>query len=114
MDLKMKAEIFTGNAEPVWDVKVEKGLVPIISGEEEDMQTATLAGFLEAGTIPQLPDVGVPWQDFLSKQLTFGELDSYIRQSIVAAGQESYYPQYEIDEENERLTMTVGREKYEY
>lgn len=106
----MKAETITATAEPVWDIKVENNLVPIISGDEENMQNATLAGFLETGTIPQLPSVGVPWQEFLTNGLTFGELDSYIRQSIEAAGQENYYPQYEIDDENQRLTMTVGRE----
>lgn len=106
----MRAETIARGKEPVWDLRVKDGAVPIISGDEEYMQTATLAGFLEYGTIPQLPEVGVPWQEFLTKDITFGELDSYIRQSISAAGQDEYYPQYEIDDAAGILTMTVGKE----
>lgn len=108
MDLKMKSEELSNFEYPIWDLKVENGIVPIITDDEEAMQTATLAGFLELGSIPQLPNVGVPWTDFLTKKITFGELDTLVRQSIQDAGKSEFYPKYDI--QGEVLTMTVGRD----
>ena len=105
MDCKMETEKTTEKY-PVWDVRVTNGIVPIISGNEERMQTAVMAGFIEMGTIPKLDNVGVPWQAFLSGKITFGELDASIRTSIRSAGVEEFYPQYEI--KNDKITMTVG------
>lgn len=107
MDIKMDAESITATAHPVWDVKVEKGIVPMITGDEEDLQTATLAGFLEKGSIPLLPDAGVSWSDYLTKEITFGELDAEVRDSISEAGKDNFYPDYEI--ENDQLVMTIGK-----
>jgi hypothetical protein len=106
MDLKMKAENIKSTGS-TWDCKVINGNVPIISGEEENLQCAILAGFIQKSTIPQLPDVGVPWTDFLTKKITFGELDYYIRDNLLKVGREDYTPQYEIDGNN--LTMTMGK-----
>lgn len=110
MDLKMKVEEIT-TAGTVWDCKVKDGIVPIISDDTEDLQTATLAGFLIRGTIPQLPDAGVPWTEFLTKGLTFGELDFYVRDSLMKVEKETFYPQYEI--QNDQLTMSIGKLKQE-
>lgn len=106
MDLKMKSEEITTSG-TIWDCKVEDGIVSIISGDEEDLQTATLAGFLIRGTIPQLPEVGVPWTEFLTQKITFGELDYYIRDSLNKVEKETYYPQYEIVKD--QLTMSIGK-----
>ena len=107
MDLKMKAEVITASNFPVWDVKVKDGIVPIISGEEEELQTATLAGFLEKNTIPLLPDAGVPWTDYMTGKITFGELDADVRDSLSAAAKDNYYPDYEITDD--KLVMTIGK-----
>ena len=107
MDCKLKAQDITNFANPIWDVKVVNGCVPIISGDEQDLQCATIATFLEYGTVEQLPDVGVPWTEFLTNDLSFAELDMNIRQSIYNAGQSQYYPDYSI--EDEKLYVTVGR-----
>lgn len=112
MDLKMKAMDKESEAS-VWDCKVSKGIVPIITGEDENLQTATLAGLLIKGSIPQLPEVGVPWTQYLDKDITFGELDYYVRDSIMNSGKTEFYPDYQI--ENDQLTMTVGKvENKEY
>ena len=103
----MKAEEFTSTY-PVWDIKTEDGIVPIISGDKEDTQVATLACFLQVGTIPQLPEAGVSWTDFLTGVKTFGEIDAQIRESIRNAGKFEYMPIYKI--ENDRLTLEVGKE----
>ena len=110
MDLKMRAEDITTNG-ITWDCKVIDGIVPIVSGDEEELQAATQAGFLIRGTVPQLPDVGVPWTDFLTQKLTFGELDFYVRESLRLTEKETFYPKYNI--ENGKLTMSVGKLKAE-
>jgi hypothetical protein len=106
MDLKMKAESVSGDY-PVWDVKVENGIVPIIHDDEEDLQTATLAAFLDKGTIPLLPDMGVPWTDFMGGNISFGDLDNDIRVAIRDAGQDTYEPVYSL--ENGRLVVGVRK-----
>ena len=106
MDLKMKAEDIT-DAGVTWDCDVEKGIVPIIIDDKEDLQCATLAGFLITGTVPQLPEAGVPWTDFLTKKITFGVLDFYVRESLVNVGKDNFYPEYDIEED--KLTMKVGK-----
>lgn len=106
MDLKMKVEDIT-TAGVSWDCKVKGGIVPIITGDEEALQCATQAGFLITGTVPQLPEVGVPWTDFLTNKMTFGELDFYVRDSLQAVGKETYYPQYDI--QDDKLTMSIGK-----
>ena len=110
MDLKMRAEDIS-TAGVNWDCEVKYGDVPIITDETENVQSATLAGFLIVGTIPQLQDAGVPWTDFLTGKSTFGVLDFYIRDSLIAAGKEDYYPQYDVIDDH--LTMTVGKVEQE-
>lgn len=107
MDLKMRAEVVENGKFPVWDVKVENGIVPIISGDEEDMQTATLAGFLERNSIPLLPEAGVPWTDYINGEITFGELDADVRDSLSAAAKDNFYPDYELIDD--KLIMTIGK-----
>lgn len=103
----MRAEEFTAEY-PIWDVKTEGSIVPIISGDKESIQIATLACFLEKGTIPQLPEAGVEWSAFLTKDKTFGELDAEIRDSLRMADKVEYQPYYEI--EGDRLTLAVSKE----
>ena len=90
-----------------WDCDVKDGLVPIIKDDEEDLQCATIAGFLIVGTVPQLPEAGVPWTDFLTGKITFGVLDFYVRESLLNVGKDNFYPEYDIEED--QLTMKVGK-----
>lgn len=107
MDLRMKGEEISETKYPEWDVKVENGIVPIISGDEEDLQQATLASFIDYGTIPLLPELGVEWTEFFTGNSTFGELDMNIRESLNKAGKTTFYPKYSID--NEKMTMNIGK-----
>lgn len=106
MDLKMNAEDITDQG-VTWDCTVEDGIVPIIMDDKEDLQCATLAGFLITGTVPQLPDAGVPWTDFLTGKITFGVLDFYVRESLLNVGKDNFYPEYDI--EGDKLTMSIGK-----
>lgn len=107
MDMKMAAEVKRPNEYPIWDVKVENGIVPFVTGANEDLQRAILAGFLERGTIPNLPLQGVPWTRYLAKEITFGDLDVAVRESLRLAGADGYQPEYDLD--GDRLTMMVGK-----
>ena len=107
MDMQMAAERLGGNTPPIWDVKVKDGNVPIISGLLEKQQQATLAGFLEQGTIPNLPLAGVPWVKYLTKEITFGDLDVAVRDSLQKAGADGYQPEYDLD--GDKLTMKIGK-----
>jgi hypothetical protein len=106
MDLKMNAEEITDQGVS-WDCDVKDGLVPIIKDDEEDLQCATIAGFLIVGTVPQLPEAGVPWTDFITGKITFGVLDFYVRESLLNVGKDNFYPEYDIEED--QLTMKVGK-----
>ena len=106
MDLKMNAEEITDQGVS-WDCDIKDGLVPIIKDDEEDLQCATIAGFLIVGTVPQLPEAGVPWTDFLTGKITFGVLDFYVRESLLNVGKDNFYPEYDIEED--QLTMKVGK-----
>lgn len=106
MDLKMKAEDITDQGVS-WDCEVVNGIVPIITDDKEDLQCATIAGFLITGTVPQLPEAGVPWTDFLTNKITFGVLDFYVRESMRNVGENNFYPEYDLTED--QLTMKVGK-----
>lgn len=107
MDAQMKTQEMTSTF-PVWDVKLVDGEVPIIQGDTEDIQTALMATVLELGTIPNLPNAGVPWTDFLTGKIVFGELDSYIRESMNNAGMNRFVPDYQIIDD--QLYVNVKRE----
>lgn len=106
MDLKMKAEEIS-TAGVSWDCQVSDGIVPIIQDDTEELQCATIAGFLIVGTVPLLPNAGVPWSDFLTGKITFGVLDFYVRESLKNVQKDNFYPQYDIEED--QLTMSVGK-----
>ena len=107
MDIKMKTQEAT-TTYPVWDLEVENGIVPILKDEEENIQQAILAAFIEKGTVPEMPDVGIEWTNYLTGDLTFGELNAQIRQSLSNAEKDEFRPEYLIDDD--KLTMTVTKE----
>lgn len=106
MDIKMNTEEISTSGVS-WDCVVKNGIVPVVTDEEEDLQCATLAGFLISGTVPQLPDAGVPWTEFLTGGINFGALDYYVRESLNNVEKETFYPEYSIDED--KLLMSIGK-----
>jgi hypothetical protein len=109
MDILMtSAETPSGN---VWDIDIDKNIAPIISGEQENSQMASLACFLEKGTIKQLPEIGVEWSKYLTGQKSFGEIDAQIRISLLNAGLETYRPDYQIV--GDKLTLNIISPKEE-
>jgi hypothetical protein len=110
MDIKMQSETIESGKLPVWDFYIsDDGKASMIFDEEEDLQEAQIAAYLTKGSTPQLrADEYVDWLGFFLGQITFGELDAQIKQSIQNAGQTDYYPQYEI--ENEKLKVVITKE----
>lgn len=110
MDLQMSSSTeTTPTAFSTWDFDVQNGSVALISGDLADVQAASMAAFLQVGTIPQLPDVGVPWVEFLTGQATFGDIDAAIRKAAFTANVSNFAPQYDF--ENGRLTVTMTATK---
>lgn len=107
MDIEMRIQEKTATF-PVWDLKVESGIVPILTDDKEDIQGAILACFIEKNTVPELPDVGVEWTGYLTGEISFGELDAQIRQSLSNAEKDEFRPEYQL--EDDRLTLTVTKE----
>lgn len=89
----------------IWDIDIEGNIAPILDGEKESVQIASMACFLEKGTIPQLPEMGVEWAAYLSGQKTFGEIDAQIRISLMNAGKMNYRPDYQII--GDKLTLNI-------
>ncbi|MDY2843895.1 MAG: hypothetical protein SOT81_07940 [Treponema sp.] len=58
--------------------------------------------------MPELPDVGVEWTGYLTGEISFGELDAEIRQSLSNAEKDEFRPEYQL--EDDRLTLTVTKE----
>lgn len=106
MDLQMSSSTTgTENAFPDWDFDVQSGVVELISGDTERVQTASMAAFLQVGSIPQLPTIGVPWVEFLTNVATFGDIDAAIRKAAFQAGVSDFTPFYDF--ENAKLTVTM-------
>lgn len=106
MDLQMDSSTEpTATAFPVWDFTVSSGIVSFLTGDLADVQAAGMAAFIQLGSIPQLPNLGVPLAEYLTKSVTFGDLDAAIRQSAQNANVPSYVPNYEVV--NGRLIVTM-------
>lgn len=106
MDLQMSSSTEqTGTSFPTWDFNVVAGVVPLISGDLERVQTAAMAAFIQVGSVPQLPEVGVPWAEFLTGGATFGDIDAAIRKAALASNVSEFQPVYDF--ENGRLTVTM-------
>ncbi len=96
-----------GNGFPTWDFVVENGIVPIVEGTVEEAQGATIAVFLLKNSIPQLPDVGIPWSPFLTEDLQFNEVDGEIRTTLTGLGYVDFSPVYDIV--NDKLVVNVKK-----
>ncbi len=110
MDAKMASTTpGTFSTFPTWDFAIVNGACPLLTGDDESVQLAAMAAYIQVGTIPQLPDVGVPWTEFLTGTANGGDLDAAIRKNVAAAGQSEYNPDYEIF--NNQLVVTMRRLK---
>lgn len=82
--------------ERIWDFQITaEGTLATIETKAETQQRATVASFLQRGTIPQLPNTGVQWAEFLTGSILPAELNSQILENIhELADTYSYTPKY--------------------
>ena len=104
MDIKMGS---SSGVPPTWDVVSVNGVVGFITGEEENLQCAEFATFLNLGSTPQLPNEGVDWLGFFTGSTTFGEVDSKIRENLINSKGNKYFPDYELV--NNKISATLKR-----
>jgi hypothetical protein len=105
IDAQMTSTVTSSSAYPTWDFNVVGNIVPIIQDTLAEQQSANVAAFLQIGTIPQLPGIGVDWTGYLTGNLSFGDLDQAIRASLLAVGLSTFSPNYDIV--GSKLTTTI-------
>ena len=96
MDALMQSSQSLPNQYQTWDYYVQDGIVPILTGSVEESQAATIAAFIQLGTIPQLPDSGIPWVEFFTGTVQFNQIDNAIKLILTQLGLTSFYPQYNL------------------
>lgn len=109
MDALLESTKIASGSFPSWDFATKGDVVPIITGAQADAQGAAVTAYTQRGTIPQLPDVGIPWAESLTGDVSFGEVDNKIRNDIVANGHDDYEVTYKLV--NDKLTANVEKKK---
>jgi hypothetical protein len=106
MDIQMTS---TAGSPLIWDITIDSnGCAVLIYDLNERKQQAKVASFLTLGSTPQNPDDGVDWQGFFTGSISFGELDSQIKDNIAKVNDSSLYPDYEIN--NNGLNVAIKQE----
>ena len=65
-----------------WDIDVNDGMPEVVPDGGEEGQEAAVISYLETNTIPLMPEKGVNWAGYLSKQLSLAEIDTKIRENL--------------------------------
>lgn len=99
----------TTEKEPIQDFAItNKGELKTIFGENEIEQRAILSAFLQKGSIPQLPETGVEWAEFVTGDITPAEINSQVLKSIhECANTYSYLPYYSYIDD--KLLVSIKR-----
>ena len=111
LDLLISKTINETTKEPIVDfVPTKDGQLQVLYAESAIKQRAVLASFTQRGSIPQLPDVGVDWVEFLTEQRSAAEINSQIMDTMHKnADTYNYIPKYETT--NDKLTVTIEENK---
>ena len=106
MDFEMISYKDEDTHENIWDFKVKNGILQTVDYTSATHQRSIIATYLQRGTIPQLPDVGIQWVEFMTNTVMPNELNVQIRQSIMNfSGELSYMPKF--SEEDGKLVVEV-------
>lgn len=111
LDLLISKTIDETTKEPIIDfVPTKDGQLQVLHAENAVKQRAVLASFIQRGGIPQLPNVGVDWVEFLTEQRSAAEINSQIFNAMHEyADTYNYMPKYETT--NDKLTVTIEENK---
>lgn len=111
LDLLISKTINNTTKESIVDfVPTKDGQLQVLYAENAVKQRAVLSSFTQRGSIPQLPDVGIDWVEFLTEQRSAAEINSQIFTSMHEyANTYDYIPKYETS--NNELTVTIEENK---
>ena len=111
LDLLISKTVDVNTKEPIVDfVPTKDGQLQAIYAENAVKQRAVLASFTQRGSVPQLPDVGVDWVEFLTEQRSAAEINSQIFDAMHEyANTYNYIPKYETTKD--KLTVTIEENK---
>ena len=111
VDLLITKTIDPISKEPILDfTSTEEGCLQELYAENAVKQRAVLISSVQKGTIPQLPEVGVEWTEFITGQVSPAEINSQIMDVMHRyADTYNYVPKYET--ENDRLVVTIEENK---
>lgn len=92
---------------PIIDYAInDEGALDLLGTKAEEQQRVIVAAFTQRGTIPQLPEAGVQWAEYLTKQISASELNSQIMKAIQdCGGSFAYRPEYNTIKD--RLIVTI-------
>lgn len=106
MDIEMIDGVDKETHEKYWDFKVKDGKIQTVDYTVATKQRSIIATYLQRGTIPQLPDVGNQWVEFVTGTVMPNTLNTQIRKSIMElTGQLPFLPKY--SEEDGQLKVEV-------
>ena len=111
LDLLISKTISETTKEPIVDfVPTKDGQLQALYSNEAVKQRAIVSSFTQRGSIPQLPNVGVEWVEFLSEERSPAEINSQIFDAMHNnANTYDYIPKYETF--NNELTVTIEEKK---
>ena len=91
-----------------WDIDVEDGIAVCVPDGAEEDQEASVVAYLEANTIPLMPERGIDWAGYLNKKKSLSEIDYDIREGLKTyLDTVLYTPTY--SSEGGKLTLHMGK-----
>lgn len=79
------------------DINIENGRAEeLVDDNAIQAQRATVAGYMIKGTVPLIPDAGVEWDAYATREKTLLEMDGQVRQSVstFVGGENRFIPEY--------------------
>jgi len=66
----------------IWDIEVHNGSPRVISDDNEKVQRAMIASFIQKDTLPLMPNTGLDWSKYLTGEMSLSEIDAKARANI--------------------------------
>lgn len=106
MDLLMTSQVDSDGVPSLWDFELVAGLSIPLHGTPELNQRATIAAYIQKGTIPGLEETGVNWTGFMLGEINPRELDAEVRDNMyIFTGSTVFIPYYFI--QNGKLQLSI-------
>lgn len=94
--------------ERFWDFKIKDGFLSVIDGNEAQQQKAIVATFLQRGTVPQIPSLGIQWAELFTGSVMPQQVNAQIMSAITEfTGGLKFCPKYSY--KNGKLIVEVRK-----